>query len=198
MEFPVEVRYRMGPIPLALFDAHASPIGYADKAPGFPQHMTVYADEAKTTPIYKLASDNVNSFSVEFRFATPQGKPLGSVKRFGKRSVWRAFYEVRVGETTAFAVEEVNPFVKVANFVVGMLPFMNFFTGSVLNPTFRLARSDGAEVMLLKKTGPGLDDPTWAPGRQFSIAKVGAITDAEQEVALLALMIVVTHESTRG
>lgn len=197
MEFPVDIRYRMGPIPIALVDAHGSPFGYAESASGFPQHWTVYADETKTTPIYKLTSDNINSFSVEFRFATPQGEPLGSVKRFGGRSVWRAYYEIKIGDDLAFKVREGNPFVKVANFFVSTVPFMELVTGKVLNPAFVLGRLDGVPVMTLRRTGPALDT-TWAWGREFTVDKVGTVSEREQEVALLALTIVAMNENTRG
>lgn len=197
MEFPVEVRYFMGPIPIALVDARGSPIGYAESASGFPQHWTVYADEGKTTPIYKLTSNNVNSFSVEWRFTAPGNAPLCSVKRFGGRSIWRAYYEVKIGEQLAFKVQEGNPFVKVANFFVSTVPFMELVTGKVLNPTFALERMDGSPVMTLRRTGPALDT-TWAWGREFKIDKPGVVSEREQEVALLALMIVVMNEKSRG
>lgn len=197
MEFPIEVRYLMGPIPFALVDARGAPIGYAESQSGYPQFTTVYADEAKTTPIYKLTSDNINSFSVEHRFAAPDGKLLGSVKRFGRRSVWRAYYEVKVGDGLAFKVREVNPFVKIANFFVSTVPLMQLVTGKVLNPTYRLERLDGTAVMTMKRTGPAMDT-SWTWGRVFSISKAGAVSEQEQEVALLAMMIVVGCENTRG
>lgn len=198
MEFPVEVRYFMGPIPIALVDARGSAIGYADCASGFPQYWTVYADEAKTTPIYKLSSDNVNSFSVEWRFERPDKTPLGSIERFGRRSVWRAYYDVRVGDGLTFTVQEANPFVKLANFFVSTAPFMQVLTGGILNPTYRLSRPGGAPGLRIRKTGPTTIDATWSTARIFTIDRDGDMSDAEQEVALLSLMVVAMNEGTRG
>lgn len=197
MEFPVEIKCWMGPIPFTLTDAGGRDIGCADSESGFPQRMTVYADATRTTPIYKLSSGNVNSFSVEWRFANPQGAELGSVKRFGGRSVWRAYYEVQVGETSTFTVQEANPFVKIANFMVGGVPFMQLFSGAILNPTYRLTRRSGAPALRLRKTGPG-PEVTWHPGRIFTIEQDGDLSESEQEVALLALMIVAKNEGSRG
>lgn len=197
MEFPVEIKCWMGPIPFTLTDAGGRDIGCADSESGFPQRMTVYADTSRTAPIYKLSSDNINSLSVEWRFANAQGTPLGSVKRFGRRSVWRAYYEVQVAETPTFTVRETNPFVKIANFFVGTVPFMQLFTGAILNPTYRVARLSGAPVLRLRKAGPG-PEVSWRLGRIFTIERDGELADSEQEVALLALMIVAKNEGTRG
>ena len=197
MEFPVEIKCWMGPIPVALVDAGGLDIGCADSQSGFPQNMTVYSDQTRTTPIYKLSTDNLNSFSVEWRFATPQSAHLGSVKRFGRRSVWRAYYEVSVGDVLTFKVQEVNPLVKVANFIVGIVPFMELFTGKILNPTYRLARLNSSRAMRMRKSGPG-PDVSWNLGRIFSIEKDGDLSQAEQEVAVLSLMIVAMNEGTRG
>ena len=102
-----------------------------------------------------------------------------------------------VGDVLTFKVQEVNPLVKVANFIVGIVPFMELFTGKILNPTYRLARLNSSRAMRMRKSGPG-PDVSWNLGRIFSIEKDGDLSQAEQEVAVLSLMIVAMNEGTRG
>lgn len=189
MEFPIQVRFipGVGTLRLLLSDRDNVTVGCMAGVSGY-QKSIVYTDETQTTPIYAI---EWKYGITEYFFATPQGAPLGSVKRTPWRSVWRAHYVITLGDAAAFVIEEENPFVKVLNELAGFIPLADRLSGLFLNPTYAVKRPDGTTVLRLVKERAIYE-------YHFSVHQVGAIEPREREVALLALLMFVERENRRG
>ena len=107
------------------------------------------------------------------------------------RSLWRARYDVVQQGQAVFSIREANPWVKVADGLLGEIPVLGLLSGYLFHPAYELARADGAVVMQLQKYAAFLE------GR-FSINMPVALSEAEQELALLSLLMVVLLERRRG
>lgn len=156
---------------------------------GLPR-ATVYADEAGTTPIYKIKETPEKS--TDWIVSTPTGEKLGAVRRSTWRSIWEAHYVIEVGDKPAFEVIERATFTKVLNFLVGFLPLLDKFDGYFLNPSYRITRIGGDEEVLRLAKERSLHSML------FSIDLLGPLSAREREVALLSLLMVANRERTRG
>lgn len=189
MEFPIGIRFipGVGSTRLLMTDAANAVCGCLAGVSGY-QKSIVYTDQTQSTPIYAI---EWKYGETEYFFSTPQGGKLGSVKRTPRRSVWRAHYVISIGGEPAFEIVEENPFVKVLDTIAGMIPVVGDLTGYYLNPTYAIARDDGAPVLRLVKERSFRESV-------FSVHLLGELSDREREVAMLALLMLVQRENTRG
>jgi hypothetical protein len=153
--------------------------------------VTVFADAGQTVPLYTIGADRVLDFSATYRFADPQGRPVGSIKRQGMKSIWKARYEVQAAAGQAMMIQEANPWTKVLDSLVGEIPVVGMFTGYMFHPAYIVARPDGAPLLRLEK------QPAFFEGR-FKIEKQGQLSESEELAALLGLLMVVMLEKGRG
>lgn len=153
--------------------------------------ITVYGDEEQTRPLYTIKSDRVIDFSARYDFADVNGRYLGSVKRQGMRSLWRSHYDVYNGDAVVMTIREENPWVKVADGLLGEIPVVGAFTGYFLNPAYVVARPDGTVVMRLAKRQAFFEG-------KFSLERLAPLADPDELRALLALMTMVLLERSRG
>src|SRR3989304_9689551 len=59
--------------------------------------VNVFADSAQTRQLYTINADRILDFSAQYHFSDSNGAKLGSGKRHGMRSRWRARYNVLNG-----------------------------------------------------------------------------------------------------
>lgn len=155
-----------------------------------PYKFVVHADDAERSPYYAIERDRTEG-STEYRFATSNGVPLGTMKRSGGRSVWQAHYQIRLGGEPRLDVTEEKPIVKLLDFIVGMVPLVGKFSDYFLNPTYLVTRLDGAPALRLRKGRSAYD-------MLFTIERLSELTAAEQEIAMLSLVMVIFRERSRG
>ncbi len=194
MDYPMTLSFKILAIArqLSLRDASGRLICYVrQKAFKLKEAVTVFADEAQTTPLYTIAADRVLDFSAQYHFTDAHGRRLGSVKRQGMRSLWKARYDVQAAAGQPMTIQEANPWTKVLDSVVGELPLVGMLTGYLFHPAYVLSGAGGAPLLRLEK------QPAFLEGR-FKIEKLGHL-DADQEaVALLSLIMVILLERRRG
>lgn len=193
--FPVDMRFKL----LAL----ASQIGVRDaneelrlwfkqKLFKLRDAITVYADEAQSLPLYQIQADRVIDFNAQFDIRDMQGRVLGRVARQGMRSLWRARYDVLVNGAVAYTIYEENPFTKVLDSLVGEIPVVGLFTGYFLNPRYRLDRGgNGPLLMRITKRRSFLETG-------FRIEATSQVAAADENVCVLAVLVMVLHERHRG
>ena len=119
------------------------------------------------------------------------GNYIGSVKRQGMKSLWRARYDIFDGETSTMNIQEKNPWVKVADALFAEIPIVGLFTGYVFNPKYIVSRNDENVVMHLEKIPSFLS-------RQFTIKASDRINSRQEEQVLLSLLMMLLLERNRG
>ena len=194
MRFPVQIAFKVLALAPQMYvtDADGRSLGYVrQKLLRLVEDVTIFADDTQQKEIYSIKADRVIDFSANYHFADAQGRPIGSVARHGVRSLWRAHYVVNVGDEPRLEVSEERPFIRLLDGLIGEIPFVGMLTGLFLNPSYLVSRSGGGEVMRITKRRALFET-------DFRIDKLGDTDDKEQECALLAAMMIMLLERSRG
>ena len=109
MNFPLDLRFKILAIAAQIYvrDSAGHIIAYVkQKAFKLKEDVTVFGDEAQTRPLYRIRADRVIDIAAQYQIEDTSGAELGTVKRRGMRSLWRAHYEVRRGGQPVMTFEE--------------------------------------------------------------------------------------------
>lgn len=194
MEYPLQLSFKLLAIArqVSVTDAGGRLVLYVkQKAFKLKETVTVFADAGQTTPLYTIKADRVLDLSARYNFADAAGNYLGSVKRRGMRSIWKAHYDVLDGEQLQMTITEESAWTKVLDSLVGELPVVGMFTGYFFHPAYLVKRTNGAVVMRLEKR------PAFFEGR-FLVTRHGDLDEREETRAVLALITTVLLERGRG
>lgn len=173
-------------------DANGNLIAYVkQKVFKLKEAVTVFADERQSQPLYTLNADRILDFSARYHFADAQGVPLGSVKRRGMRSLFKANYEILEGDATVMSIEEENPWVRVLDSLIGEIPLVGMFSGYFLHPVYLVSRPNAGVVMRMEK------QPAFLEGK-FSVEKKATLGENEETRVLLSLIMMLLLERARG
>ncbi len=154
MTFPLDVRFKILTLVPQLYitDAGERPIAYVRKKFwAFKEDVTVFNDDTMSTPRFRINADRVIDFRASYRLSDTAGQMLGVVRRKGARSLWRATYEILVGDTHTFTVTEQSVLVRFIDLLLGEIPVIGLLTGYFLNPAYVLTREGGGEAVLMTK-----------------------------------------------
>lgn len=195
MEYPLQLSFKLIALArqLSVRDARGQLVFYVkQKAFKLKESVTVFADEGQTLPLYTMQADRVLDFSARYNFADAGGNRLGSVRRRGMRSIWKAHYEV-CDETDRVVAEirEENAWTKVFDSLLGEVPVVGMFTGYLFHPAYLVTRGGSEVVMRLAK------QPAFFEGK-FTVEKMGQLDQREETRALLALLMTILLERGRG
>jgi len=194
MNYPLQLSFEVLSIArkLSVIDA-AGNLSFFVKQKAFKlkESVTVFADVDQKLPLYELAADRVIDFSASYHFKDARGSNVGTVRRKGMKSIWRARYDIVNGGGRALTIQEANPWAKVCDALFCEIPILGMFSGYVFHPEYIVAREDGTSVMRLKK------EPAFFQGK-FSIEKLGTVSEEEETRILLSLIMMVLLEKQRG
>jgi uncharacterized protein YxjI len=195
MEFPLQLTFKKIALSpqISVTDANGRLFAYVkQKAFKLKEAITVFADAQQTTPLYTINADRVLDISARYTIRTAAGAEVGAVQRKGMRSIWRASYEVLRDGGTVMQIREENPWIKVVDHLMGEIPVVGIFTGYMFNPAYLLTRIDtGATMLRVKK------QPAFLEGR-FTITREGELSDNDETLAVLAVLMMVLLEKRRG
>lgn len=195
MDFPIELRFKILAIASQIWvhDGAGRLLCYVkQKAFRLKEAVTVFADEGQTHALYTIAADRVLDISAQYHIADTAGRTIGTVKRRGMRSLWRAHYEVSRDGRDTFLIQEENPWIKLADGLIGEIPIVGMFTGYLLHPAYRIADSaTGNPLFRVVK------QPAFFEGR-YRMEQVAALPEEDQRLALLAVLMMLLLERSRG
>jgi hypothetical protein len=195
VRFPLDLRFKTIAVApqISVFDAAGDLQLYVkQQAFRLKESVTVFRDAAQTHPVYRIAADRVLDISANYRIGDEDGSPLGTLRRRGMRSLWRAHYEVHRHGGALLTIREENPWVKVLDGLLGEIPIVGFFTGYMLHPAYRVSRA-GAEAPLLR----AVKRPAFFEGR-YTIEQATALDASEQMLAVLSVLMMLLLERRRG
>jgi hypothetical protein len=161
------------------------------KALALREDVRIFADEKQEHQLYQLNADRIIDWSANYRVRTADGVDLGSLRRKGMRSIWRASYEATdPNGQTPVVIHEENPWIKVLDGLAGELPIVGMFLPMFINPAY-LADRDGVSLLKMKK------QPAVFEGK-FTIDKLGEFADSEESLLLASLVMMILLERQRG
>lgn len=192
MQFPLDARFKLLAIAsqISVTDAGGALVLYArQKAFKLKEAVTVFADEAQTRPLYRIAADRVFDMSARYRIEDPGGAEVATLRRHGMRSLWRLHFEIEQGGQPAFNIREENPWTKVFDELLGSIPLVSLFSGYFFNPTYLVSTADGRPLLRIAK------QPALFEGR-FRLEPTGP--EAVPDAVVVAVLMVLLLERERG
>lgn len=194
LDYPLTLSFKILALSpqMSVTDANGKLIAYVkQKLFKLKEAVTVFADEAQTQLLFNLKADRIIDFSAKYNFTDDQGVSVGSVKRQGMRSIWKARYDIYDGETAALEIQEENAWVKVMDGIFGEIPILGALSGYVFHPAYLVSHLDGGVALRMEK------QPAFFEG-VFKIEKKGQLSVADEKRALLSLMMMILLERRRG
>ncbi|HEV7375539.1 MAG TPA: hypothetical protein VGN95_12525 [Pyrinomonadaceae bacterium] len=194
MNYPLQLSFKLLALTrqVSVTDAQGNLIFYVkQKAFKLKDAVTVFADAEQTRPLYNINADKMMDFSARFHFTDQNGQQLGSVKRQGMKSIWKARYDILDGENPVMMIAEENPWTKVFDALLGELPIVGMFTGYLFNPSYQVTHTNGAVLMRLIKKPAFFES-------KFIVEKHAELPPAEETRAVLSLLMMIMLERRRG
>lgn len=195
MNYPLKLSFKLLAIASQIYirDANGQLIGYVkQKLLKLKEDINVFADEQQTQHLYRIKADRIIDFSAKYNFTDASGRPLGSIRRKGMRSIFKAHYLIfDANETQTMEIHEENGWVKVVDALIGELPIIGMFTGYFFNPSYIVTLMDGTQVARLKK------QPAFMEGI-FELQPLIQIPVEKEAELLLSVLTMTLLERSRG
>ncbi len=195
MNFPLNLEFKKIALApqISVYDSNGSLMFYVKKKLfKLKEAVTVFADREKTQPLYQINADRIIDFSARYHFKDQKGMELGSIKRHGARSIWKARYDIAdVNGMDILEIHEENPWVKVMDTIFSGIPFVGMLSGYVFHPVFLVSRPGGELVFKVTKK-PAMFESS------FAIEKQGELSEVEAVTAVLGILMMTLLERARG
>src|SRR5690606_22640458 len=109
------------------------------------------------------------------------------------KSLWRANYNIEIGGASFATVQEKNPWSKLGDALFGQLPLIGLFAGYLFHPKYTVRGADTREIAEIAK------QPAFFEGKYtLENSKLANLPEDKQQLASIALMVVILFERTRG
>lgn len=174
-------------------DASGKMVAYVrEKIFALKDHVTVFfADDERELPLFTIKADRMIDFGGTYAIATPEGMRLGAVKQHGLSSLWRARFDVSGPDGSVLGgIREENPWIKVIDGLVDSIPVVGPVAAMFINPAYSV-EMNGAPTLYVRKSRSFFE-------RIFTVEKRGELSDADQELLLNAIVMMVLLEHYRG
>ncbi len=193
MQYPLTLSFKKLALSpqIAVTDANGELLFYVkQKLFKLKEAISVFADREQTQQLYTITADRIIDFSARYEFKDQNGIALGSIKRQGRRSLWKAHYDISAGDHVAMNIQEENGFVKVMDAIFSEIPIVGMFAGYVFNPVY-LITQDETVVMRLAKNPSFLES-------SFTIEEVVDIPESQEIQVILSIIMMTLLERSRG
>jgi uncharacterized protein YxjI len=195
MNYPLSLSFKLLALASQIYvrDANGNLLGYVkQKMFKLKEDINIFADEGQTQLRFNIKADRIIDFSAKYTFTDASGRVLGGIKRQGMRSIWRANFDIEnANGQPILKIHEENGWIKVIDSIVGELPVVGIFTGYLFNPSYLVERTDGTQIIRLKK------QPAFFEGK-FEISPLGQMNQEEETLSLLGLLMMTLLERGRG
>lgn len=195
MKYPINLSFKILALASQIYirDADSSLLGYVkQKMFKLKEDINVFADEQQAQHLYNIKADRILDFSANYRFTSADGSAIGSIKRKGMRSIFKAHYLISdAAGVQVMEIREENGWIKVVDSLIGELPIIGMFTGYFFNPSYIISRSDIDQVARLAKEAAFFEG-------KFQLAQIGQMSDDEETLVLLSVLTMTLMERSRG
>ncbi|MGD9561180.1 MAG: hypothetical protein AB7F88_03060 [Pyrinomonadaceae bacterium] len=195
LNYPIELSFKLLAIASQIYirDRSGRTLGYAkQKLFKLKEDFNIFSDESQTRHLFNIKADRVLDFSARYNFTDSTGRPLGSIRRKGMRSLWRANYEIFDGRSNhVLTINEEDGWVKVVDSLLGEVPLVGMFSGYFFNPAYIVSRVDGTKVARLQK------QPAFFEGK-FRLTSLAELSEDDDTRVLLGVMTMTLLERSRG
>lgn len=192
--YPLTLRFKLLAIApqVKIEDANKQTILYVrQKALALREHVRVFADEAQQQHLFTIQADRILDWSANYRISTPEGDSVGSVRRHGMRSLWKATYSVADADGQEIGlIHEESPILKLLDGLVGEIPLIGGLLSMFINPAYSVDL-DGQPALYFKK------QPSFFE-RQFGLEKRTELDQQRERLLLTSVIMMILLERGRG
>ena len=194
MQYPLDLRFRLislGP-QINVLDAGGRSVAYVkQKAFRLKEDVEVHTDESRQTLLWRIKADRIIDWSAAYRITDAGGALLGTLRRRGGRSLWRATYVIAdANDQVMGGIHEKDPWTKVLDGLLSIIPILGDFSGYFLNPSYVVSRGD-EQVLEVRKR------PAFFETR-FSIEQVSGVDAINEALLVASVLMMVLLERGRG
>ncbi len=195
MNYPIELTFKLLALASQIYirDANGNLIGYVkQKLFKLKEDINVFADESQSNLLFNIKADRVIDISARYNFTSSSGQFIGSIKRQGMRSIWKANYEISdANNQQVLQIHEENPWTKVFDALIGEVPVVGMFTGYLFNPAYLMSRTDGSPILHLQK------QPAFFESK-YLLTPQAQLSDNQETLVLLSSLMLTLMERRRG
>lgn len=195
MNYPLQLSFKVLAIAqqVSLRDPAGNLIFYVkQKAFKLKEAVTVFADAEQQQPLYYINANKILDFSAAYQITDRANMPLGSIRRQGMRSIWRASYDIYdAANNHIMSVKEEKPWAKVFDSLLGEVPLLGMFTGFFFHPSYLVSALNAQPIMRLQKQSAFFEG-------KFAIEKLAELQPPDETRTLLAVIMMLLLERTRG
>ena len=195
MNYPLELSFKILALASQIYirDNNGQLIGYVkQKLFKLKEDINVFADENQTQLLFNIKADRVIDFSAKYNFTAANGNNIGSIKRQGMRSIWKAHYEISDSkDQQIFKINEESAWVMVFDSLIGEVPIVGMFTGYMFNPAYIISKQDGTPIARLHKEKAFFES-------KFIFTPQIQIESNEETLVLLGILMMALLERMRG
>jgi hypothetical protein len=195
MNYPIELTFKLLALASQIYirDANGNLIGYVkQKLFKLKEDINVFADESQTKLLFNIKADRVIDISARYNFTSSSGQFIGSIKRQGMRSIWKAHYEISdANNQQVLQISEEDAWTKVFDALVGEVPVVGMFSGYLFNPAYIMSRTDGSPIIRLEK------QPAFFESK-FLLTPQAQLSDNQESLVLLGSLMLTLMERRRG
>lgn len=167
-------------------DAHGEVLlQVKQKALTLREDTTVFADEAKTQPVYRMVANQIMGFGATHSITRiVDGEVVGKVRAAGFRSLWRTRYDVTdANDQPVFLIHEENPWIKLIDAIVDDIPLVGWIVAMFINPRYLLEDENGIVRYRITKRRSLVE-------RSFVLEQVAPEPHPEHDERLVALALI--------
>lgn len=195
MNYPLSFSFKLLALASQIYvrDAAGNQVGYVkQKLLKLKEDINVYSDDTQSNVLFNIKADRIIDFSAKYNFTDAMGNNLGSIRRKGMRSIWRANYEVcDSAGNHVMNINEENGWVKVLDALLTEVPVVGIFTGYFFNPTYLLSRTDGTPLARLSKEAAFFEG-------KFKFEMLAQVPAEEETRMILSFLMMTLLERMRG
>lgn len=197
-QYPLELSFKIIALAPQIFvrDASGNEVLYIkQKMLKLKEDISIFRDSSQTSQLYRIQADRIIDFSARYSFTDSMtGEKLGSIKRQGMRSIFKAEYNVFAGEDQhVMNINEDNPWIRVGDLLLGEIPILSMFTGYFFNPTYTISTANGGQAIMKLKKQPAIFE-----GKFTIECLVPNMGEREEKIILLSWMMMTLLERMRG
>ena len=195
MNYPLQLTFKILAIAqqVSLRDSAGNLIFYVkQKAFKLKEAVTVFADAEQQQPLFYINANKILDFSANYQITDRAGAPVGSVRRQGMRSIWRASYDLYDERNNhVMSVKEEKPWSKVFDSLLGEVPLLGMFTGYFFHPSYLVSATNGQPIMRLQKQSAFFEG-------KFNLELLAQLQPNDETRTLLSVIMLLLLERTRG
>ncbi len=193
-QYPLNLSFKLLAInpQISIRDANGREVLYVHmKAFKLKEDITIFSDSSKSQALFSIKADRIIDFSARYHITAAGGVTLGSVKREGMRSLWKASYFVSdQNEMQTHHIREDNPWMKVLDSMFSDVPLVGSF---FFHPSYSAYQAGTERAILQIKKEPALFESVFSV-----IAHDPGIDNQTEARLLLSLVMMILLERARG